>query len=255
MQANAIPRVSAPNPKLQKHMKTHLPNHHSRSAGLTLIELLVVIAVIVLLVGLSMPIFTTPTCVKGRITDSLSNGKQVALALIMYAEDHDGRFPSTRADGKPCEAGDFSNQAFEQLMPKYSSSKLIFRNKASAWCKSPPVDAELGDAIRLNRGQNDWNYVAGLTQESKKDWPLIATATKSATDLTYTNSKKARGGVWEGRDAIVAYVDGSARPLSGKEMDCTDKTRTFPKRPDNGANIFIGTPDWLGTGRLILAPE
>lgn len=234
-------------------MKTHLPNHHSRRAGLTLIELLVIVAVVVVLVGFLLPVFTHP-CEKGPITDSLSNAKQINLALRMYAGDHNGKFP-VRADGKPFATGDFSNQAFEQVMPKYCTSKKIFMNKASAWCKDPAVDSGQADAFLLKRGQNDWNYVTGLADDSDKDWPLIATATKSATDLTYTDSKKAKGGLWEGKDVLIGYADGSVRPLSGKEMDRTDKTKTFPKRPDTGANIFIGTPDWLGAGRLILAPE
>jgi len=43
--------------------------------------------------------------------------------------------------------------------------------------------------------------------------------------------------------------------LSGRDIDLTDKTRTFHKRPDNGANILIPTSDWLGTGSFVLAPE
>lgn len=236
-------------------MKTSLPIRHSHRAGFTLIELLVLVAIIVVLVGLLRPTCTIHCGMRGRLADSLSNAKQINLALRMYAGDHDGKFPSTRADGKPSAVGDFSNQAFEQLMSKYTSTKKIFVSKSSAWCKEPVVDAEQADAFRLKRGQNDWNYVTGLTDESNEAWPLIATATKSATDLTYTNSKAAKGGIWEGKDAIIGFVDGSVRPMSGKEMDLTDKTKTFPKRKDTGTNIFIGTPEWLGTGRLILAPE
>lgn len=236
-------------------MKTPISLRYSRSAGFTLVELLVVIAVIVVLVGLIMPSSGCGPGKKGRLTDSLSNCKQVTLALRMYAGDHDGKFPALRADGKLFAPGDFSNQAFEQVMPKYCTSKKIFINKASAWCKDAPVDVSEADAFVLKRGQNDWNYVAGLKDDAKSGWPLIATATASATNLTYTNSKTAKGGVWGGTDVVIGFVDGSVRPLSGKEIDITEKTKTFPKRPDNGASMFIATPDWLGTGRVILAPE
>ena len=236
-------------------MKTSVPLRSSRSAGLTLVELLVVIAIIVVLVGLTGPWCTISAQKKGRLTDSLSNCKQINLALRMYAGDHDGKFPVLRADGQPFASGDFSNRALVQLMPKYSTSKKIFINKASAWCKDAAADSGQADAFLLKRGQNDWNYITGLNEKSDVRWPLIVTATASASNLTYTNSLTAKGGVWGGTDVIIGFVDGSARPLSGKEMDLTDKTKTFPKRTDNGTSMFIGTPDWLGTGRLILAPE
>ena len=107
----------------------------------------------------------------------------------------------------------------------------------------------------MKRGQNDWLYVSGLKGDSDTEWPLIATATASATNLTYTNTTTAKGGVWGGTDAIVGFVDGSVRQISDSKMDTTDKTRTFPKREDTGGNIFIATPGWLGTGAVILAPE
>lgn len=236
-------------------MKTSVPLRSSRSAGLTLVELLVVIAIIVVLVSLTGPWCTISAQKKGRLTDSLSNCKQINLALRMYAGDHDGKFPALRADGQPFASGDFSNRAFEQLMPTYSTSKKIFINKASAWCKDAAPDSGLTDAFLLKRGQNDWNYVVGLKDDAAPGWPLIATATQSATNLTYTNAMTAKGGVWGGTDAIIGFVDGSAKPVSGNEMDFTDKTKTFPKRPDNGASMFIGTPEWLGIGRLMLAPE
>ncbi|MCX6981754.1 MAG: hypothetical protein NTV08_13505, partial [Verrucomicrobia bacterium] len=81
------------------------------------------------------------------------------------------------------------------------------------------------------------------------------TATKSASDLTYTNDKSALGGVWDGTDAIVGFCDGSARPVSEKEMDLTSKSATFLKSPIDGANMLKGTKDWLGENVIVLAPE
>ena len=198
------------------------------------------------------------------MVESLSNAKAFTLAFRMYAEDNGGKFPSTQTDGKPLRPGDASNRAFEHLIPKYSSSKAIFINKASAWCRPPATDTGAADANKLKKGQNDWNYFVGLSSSrlpddrlgpSEPPWPLIATATASATDLTYTKDVNARGGVWGGTDAIVGYTDGSARQIYGADMNLTDPTRTFPKRPDTGASIFIATPEWLGPRCFILAPE
>ena len=58
-------------------------------------------------------------------------------------------------------------------------------------------------------------YVTGLKRESDPNWPLIATATASATDLTYKHSTKTKGGVWEGKAAIIVHVDCSALVTEG----------------------------------------
>lgn len=58
------------------------------SAGFTLIELLVVIAIIAILAAILFPVFAQA---KGaaKKTQSLSNLKQIDLAWLMYANDHD----------------------------------------------------------------------------------------------------------------------------------------------------------------------
>ena len=251
-----------PQNKITPMQIPHLPQRsaRARTQGFTLIELLVVISIIAILAGFALPVFTSAQK-KGRITDSLSNCKQVNLALRMYAGDNDGIFPNTTATvggtaGTALKDGDFSNRAFENLMPKYSTSKKIFGNKASAYCKSPATDAGVTDANKILKGQNDWLYILGLSDTSDARWPLIATATFSASDLTYRKLSTDKGGVWGGTDAVIGFCDGSARPVSGKEMDTTTEAATFVKQPlDGKSNIFIGTDDWLGKDVKVLIPE
>lgn len=235
-------------------MKTLLYVSHSRIAGLTLVEVIVIVSIVSVLIGLTIPC-THGVNKKGLISDSMGNAKQIAVALRIYAEDNDGKFPIALADGKKLTVGDPSNRVFEQLMPKYTTSGKIFMNKRSAWCANPATDTVADDACILKRGQNDWNYVTGLKDDADPAWPLIANATASATNLTYTNTKTAKGGVWGGTDAVVGFVDGSVRLISGTEMNSTDKTRTFPKRKDTGGNLFIATPGWLSPGCVVLVPE
>ena len=245
-------------------MKIQNPRKGARTQGFTLIELLVVISIIAILAGFALPVFTSAQK-KGRITDSLSNCKQVNLALRMYSGDNDGNFPATpvskgnQAAGSTESAfktGDHSNRAFENLMPKYTTSKKIFANKGSAYCKSAKVDSEVSEANLIQKGQNDWLYVSGLSDTSDARWPLVATATFSSNDLTYRKLSTELGGVWGGTDAVVGYCDGSARPVSGKEMDTSDPNKTYIRSPlDGKSNILTGTADWLGTSIAILCPE
>ena len=58
----------------------------------TLIELLVVVAIIAILAGMLLPALNSAR-EKGRSISCLNNQKQAVLSLIMYADDHDGRFP------------------------------------------------------------------------------------------------------------------------------------------------------------------
>jgi len=239
-------------------MKTSNPVPHARNAGLTRTQLLCAIVVVSVIVALAMPVFREASR-KGRITHSLCAAKQIGTALKMYAGDNEGRFPPAQTDGAvPRGSGDYSNRALERLMPKYSTSKRIFFNKESAWCRNPAKDTAAADATLLKKGQNDWNYVTGLSEKSDARWPLIATATASATDLTYSNVTSAKGGVFGGTDAVIGYTDGSARveACGNGSTNPADKTKTFPMRPDKtGESLFTATPEWLGTGRVILAPE
>lgn len=58
--------------------------------GFTLIELLVVIAIIAILAAILFPVFARAR-EKARQTACLSNVKQIALGMLMYAQDYDER--------------------------------------------------------------------------------------------------------------------------------------------------------------------
>ena len=76
----------------------------------TLIELLVVIAIIAVLAAILFPVFAQAR-EKARQTACLSNNKQIGLALNMYVEDYDERFPP--ADyGAPVTTGPFTEFAW-----------------------------------------------------------------------------------------------------------------------------------------------
>ncbi|MHB1461760.1 MAG: DUF1559 family PulG-like putative transporter [Armatimonadota bacterium] len=64
-----------------------------RSKGFTLIELLVVIAIIAILAAILFPVFAQAR-EKAKQSSCLSNSKQIALAMKLYADDYEGDFPN-----------------------------------------------------------------------------------------------------------------------------------------------------------------
>jgi len=70
----------------------------SKGKGFTLIELLVVISVIALLMAILLPILGKAR-EQARRTACMSNQRQIGIALVVYADDYDGKFPSNSTGG------------------------------------------------------------------------------------------------------------------------------------------------------------
>lgn len=68
-----------------------------RRSGFTLIELLVVIAIIAILAAILFPVFAQAR-ESARSASCLSNIKQLSLAVLMYTQDYDERFPTPLYD-------------------------------------------------------------------------------------------------------------------------------------------------------------
>ena len=62
--------------------------------GFTLIELLVVIAIIAILAAILFPVFAKAR-EKARQTTCISNSRQIAVDILIYAQDHDETLPTT----------------------------------------------------------------------------------------------------------------------------------------------------------------
>jgi prepilin-type N-terminal cleavage/methylation domain-containing protein/prepilin-type processing-associated H-X9-DG protein len=63
-----------------------------KPVGFTLIELLVVIAIIAIIAGMLFPVFARSRA-QARSSRCIANLKQIGVALFMYSDDYDGRFP------------------------------------------------------------------------------------------------------------------------------------------------------------------
>jgi prepilin-type N-terminal cleavage/methylation domain-containing protein len=233
----------------------------------TLIELLVVITIIAILASIALPAFTSVQQ-KGKQTKALSNGKQIALALRLFASDHDGTYPSYVVDANGIPANPpvnvtTSNAAFCQLFPTYLKSEAIFYVGGSAWCHANAPD-EVQDATltvpptnTLASGENEWAFVLQLNDTYNPSVPLIADGFTSGGAAThvYTQDQSLPGGVWKGRTAIVIRADGSSG--AALKVDPATLTVVGPNGGATAGDIFTtanGANGWLGTTNTVVNP-
>jgi len=230
-------------------------------AAFTLIELLIVITIIAVLASIALPAYNGVQ-ERANQTKDLSNAKQVALALRQFAIDNNGAYPAKKpgadySTATPLTSTDKSNEAFWWLFPDYLQSEDIFVVAASKWTPGNPdnkMDAA-GAAARtetLKTGENNYAYVAGLTDTSNSAFPVLADGF-STTIPTYDSSKAQKGGVWGGKKAIVAFCDGSSQIM---RVDPTTKT---VNRPGHTTSIFAagtGSDPWLdASANFVLNPD
>lgn len=134
-------------------MHTRRPrNEPRRGQGFTLIELLVVIAIIAILAAMLLPSLSTAKEAAKRIS-CLNSTRQLGIALSLYIDDHEGRFPP-RAHPVLPDAPDHPRWP-TRLQPMFQDLKLLV-------CPSDRINPSSGTGPADLTGK----YPADFTQRS-----------------------------------------------------------------------------------------
>ena len=214
-----------------------------RRTAFTLIELLVVIAIIALLAGIAMPVYST-VLLQGKMMAAMNKAKQIGVTLHVYANDHGGMFPSGKNDFD--ETITTSNDAFRSLIPAYLDTESIFTVPGSKAGATADNRTSSPSQI-LERGENHWAYISGLTSTSNSGYPLIVDHTDGSG--SYSPKENTFGGTWKGTKAVVIHVDSSAEIV---RLLGTGDQRYIPRFDEKTANAL--NTNYMGDDVKLLEP-
>ena len=108
----------------------------NRSLAFTLIELLVVIAIIAILAAILFPVFAQAKQ-SAKKTQDLSNCRQLGIAVMMYANDFDDRYP--------LQSFPIPENTWTIHLDPYVKSRGIFRSPADNSTNFPPAGLPISD--------------------------------------------------------------------------------------------------------------
>jgi len=129
----------------------------ARTRGFTLIELLVVIAIIAILASLLLPALAKAKS-RAQRTTCMNNEKQIALALRMWANEHDSKFPwaVAMADGG-AKSFDWTDN-FRCISNELNTPKPL-------WCVTDK-DKTPGDTFKTLDGDRNVSFFYGEADET-----------------------------------------------------------------------------------------
>ncbi|MBE7501585.1 MAG: type II secretion system protein [Verrucomicrobiales bacterium] len=214
-----------------------------RRCGFTLIELLVVIAIIAILVALLLPSLARAKA-KAKETVCLNNLKQVGVALRMWANDNNAKYPwqVTGEQGGTLATREWVNH-FRVCSNELATPKILV-------CPLDKARKPASDWVSV-AGFDNVSYFVGLTAEENKPQTLVTGDSNILggggglnphwNAFLGSSIDAAWDGEVHGERGYLAFPDGSVQRLG-----------TFALRDQISAALAAGTITWSFKPRIVL---
>jgi len=207
-----------------------LPKRH---AAFTLIELLVVVAIIAILAAILFPVFAQVR-EKARQTQCLSNGKQLSLSALQYAQDYDETWPivggensNTVLAGQKSDGTPFNGWSL--ILQPYIKSRQVFL------CPDMPHVFQGGGGCAAFNGQpitNNYSYNYFLGSDNSYNSGDYGTSRDGSYKWDHPRSLSEIAQP----SNVVAFLHSNSVPPYGFDWGCTYMT--------------IETPDFINKIRM-----
>jgi len=232
-----------------------MTNRSPHTQGFTLIELLVVISIIAILAAMLLPAINMVRQAAWKASCG-NNQRQIVLAMLVYANDNDGIWPSrmtTIGSGAfenpstPSDAASTTVGTFEFLV---AATGKEMTNKVFACPAMPNVKPTVGPNQTLDQTSNSTsNWVAAVNSNASStqmpnycyDWS-VPTNANSARVVT---ADRALGSIGHKKSVEACFGDGHVGNLK----------QTLSSTPATTATPTTQTPTFDGNGYIVYNPD